>query len=322
MATIKDVAKRAGVSIATVSYVMNNDPRIKEETAKKVREAAEELNYLASGIARSLKKAKTDNVLVLVHNFSGPIYQEILEEIHTTLKKRDYRMIVSSGELAESFLSEKNVDGVIVLDTTVSPELLARISKNGFPIIDQRKVYGKDSKIIVKRIDGFTPSYEVIKLAIQEGNRKFGYMHGTEDSPDNIKRYNGFMKALDEQGLMPLFLLHGEFLEKEGYRSFKEHVESGGELPDVLYCANDEMAIGVINYCNEKGIRIPERMKIIGFDNIDLGRYITPKLSTIDVNRAEWSRNLAESIIDAIEGRPENIRKYDPAYRIIRRETF
>ena len=322
MATIKDVAKRAGVSIATVSYVMNNDLRISEATAKKVRQAAEELNYLASGIARSLKKAKTDNVLVLVHNFSGPIYQEILEEIHTTLKKHNYRMIVSSGELAYSFLSEKHVDGVIVLDTTVSPDLPARISKNGFPIIDQRKVFGKDSKIIVKRIDGFTPSYEIIKLAIREGNRKIGYMHGNEDSPDNIKRYNGFLKALEDNDLEPFCLLHGEFLEKEGYRAFKEYHEKGGELPEVLYCANDEMAVGVINYCNESGIKIPETMKIIGFDNIDLGRYITPKLSTIDVNRAEWSRNLAESIVDAIEGRPENIRKYNPAYKLIRRETF
>jgi LacI family transcriptional regulator len=322
MATIKDVAKRAGVSIATVSYVLNNDPRIKKATADKVLQAAEEVNYLASGIARSLKKSKTNNVLVLVHNFSGPIYQEILEEIHTTLKSLNYKMIVSNGELADSLLLEKQADGVIVLDTTVSPEMLNRISRNGFPIIDQRKVYGSDSQIIVKRIDGFTPSYEVIRLAIEEGNKRIGYMHGNQESPDNIKRYNGFMKALKEYDLSPFCVLYGEFLEKKGYQAIKEYYESGRELPDLLYCANDEMAIGVINYLREKNVKIPEAMKIIGFDNIDLGRYIEPTLSTIDVNRAEWSRNLAESIVDAIEGRPENIRKYDPKYQIIRRGSF
>ncbi len=322
MATIKDVAKRAGVSIATVSYVMNNDPRIKESTAKKVLKAAEDVNYLASGIARSLKKAKTNNVLVLVHNFSGPIYQEILEEIHTTLKSMNYKMIVSSGELADSLLLEKQADGVIVLDTTVSPELLDRISRNGFPIIDQRKVYGSESRIIVKRIDGFTPSYEVIKLAIQEGNKRLGFMHGNQESPDNIKRFNGYSKALKEFGLKPFCLLNGDFRENVGYEAIKTYYESGRELPEVLFCANDEMAIGVINYLNEKQIKIPKTIKIIGFDNIDLGRYIEPKLSTIDVNRVEWSRNLAESIIDAIEGRPENIRKYIPKYKIIRRGTF
>ena len=165
MATIKDVAKQAGVSIATVSYVMNNDPRIKKETADKVLKVAEEINYLPNGIARNFKKNKTNNVLVLIHNFGGPIYQEILEEIHTTLKALQYKMIVCSGELANNLLQEKQADGAIVLDTTVEPNLLERVAKKGFPIIDQRKIYGPASEIIVKSMDGFTPVYEVVKLA-------------------------------------------------------------------------------------------------------------------------------------------------------------
>jgi len=322
MSTIKDIARQAGVSIATVSYVLNNDPRIKKETAKKVLLVAEEMNYLASGIARSLKKSKTNNVLVFVHNFSGPIYQEILEEIHTTLKELQYKMIACNGELAESMLLERQADGAIVLDTTISPQLLQKIAKKGFPIIDLRKVYEKESNIIVKRIDGFTPAYQVIKLAIEEGNRKIGYMHGNEDSPDNIKRFNGYLKALTEFKLKPFCLLHGEFREKNGYQAIKTYFEGGSPLPEVLFCGNDEMAIGVINYLNEVNVKIPDVIKIIGFDNIELGRYIKPSLSTIDVNRAEWSRNLALSIVDAIEGHFENIRKYNPKYNIIRRDSF
>ena len=103
MVTIKDVAKEAGVSIATVSYVLNNDPRIKKETREKVLKAAKKLNYVANGIARSLKKSKTNIIIVFVSNFAGPIYQEILEAIHINLKERNYRMIVSNGDLAESF---------------------------------------------------------------------------------------------------------------------------------------------------------------------------------------------------------------------------
>ncbi|MGI6730251.1 MAG: LacI family DNA-binding transcriptional regulator [Bacilli bacterium] len=322
MATIKDIAKQAGVSIATVSYVLNNDPRIKKETAEKVLQVAEEMNYLASGIARSLKKSKTNNVLVFVPNFGGPIYQEILEEIHTTLKKLDYKMIACNGELARDMLTEKQADGAIVLDTSVSPDLLQRIAKNGFPIIDLRKVYEKDSPIIVKRMDGFTPALEVINLAIEEGYRKIGYMHGNEESPDNIKRYNGYLQALSEHNLEPFCLLKGEFRERDGYLAIKAYHESKQELPEVLFCANDEMAIGVITYLNEVGIKIPEQIKIIGFDNIQLGRFVSPSLTTIDVNRAEWSRNLAISIVDAIEERLDDITKYEPKYRVIRRESF
>jgi LacI family transcriptional regulator len=322
MATIKDIARHAGVSIATVSYVLNQDPRIKKETADKVLKAAEEMNYLASGIARSLKKSKTNNVLVFIPNFGGPIYQEILEEIHTTLKTYGYRMIACNGDLATSMLEERQADGAIVLDISISPDLLSRVARNGFPIIDLRKVYEKDSAVIVKRMDGFTPAYEVITAAISEGYTKIGYMHGVEESPDNIKRYNGFIKALSEHGLEPFCLLKGEFLEGGGYSAIKAHNEKQKPLPEVLFCANDEMAIGVINYLNEVGINIPDEVRIIGFDNIQLGRYVTPSLTTIDVNRAEWSRNLAVSIVDAIEGRLDDITKYDPKYKIIRRSSF
>lgn len=322
MATIKDVAKKAGVSIATVSYVLNRDERIKKETADKVLQAAEELNYVASGIARSLKKSKTNNVLVFVPNFGGPIYQEILEEIHTTLKALNYKMIACNGELAENMLVEKQADGAIVLDTSVPPELLQKIARNGFPIIDLRKVYEKDSKIIVKRMDGFTPAYEIITCAINEGSTKISYMHGSEESPDNIKRYNGYLKALSDNHLVPYSVLKGNFREEGGYQAVKSYYEAKNALPEVLFCANDEMAIGVINYFNEVGIKMPKEIKIIGFDNIQLGRYIQPNLTTIDVNRVEWSKNLALSIVDAIEGRMDEITKYSPKYKIIRRQSF
>ena len=216
MATIKDIAKQAGVSIATVSYVLNNDPRIKKETAEKVLQVAEEMNYLASGIARSLKKSKTNNVLVFIPiwwaNLSGDSGRNSYH-----IEKLDYKMIACNGELARDMLTEKQADGAIVLDTSVSPDLLQRIAKNGFPIIDLRKVYEKDSPIIVKRMDGFTPALEVINLAIEEGYRKIGYMHGNEESPDNIKRYNGYLQALSEHNLEPFCLLKGEFRERDGY---------------------------------------------------------------------------------------------------------
>lgn len=172
MATIKDVAKAAGVSIATVSYVMNNDPRIKKETAEKVLKVSEEMNYVASGIARSLKKNKTNNVLVFVPDFGGPVYQEILANIHYTLKERNYKMIVCNGDLANDLLNERQTDGAIVLDTSVSPEMLIRLAKTGFVVIDTRKIYQPEDKIIVNRMDSYTPSYELTKMFLKEGIKK------------------------------------------------------------------------------------------------------------------------------------------------------
>lgn len=322
MSTIKDIAKKAGVSIATVSYVLNNDPRISEETASRVRQVAEEMNYLASGIAKSLKTKKTHNILIFIPEFGGPIYQEILEEIHQALKAAEYRMIVCNGDLANEMLLERQADGAIVLDISVSPDLLEKIAKTGFPIVDSRKVYQKDSRIIARQMDGFTPTYEVIKTVIGEGYRNIGYMHGSAESPDNTKRYNGFHQALNDSGIKPFCELKGEFREKNGYLAIKNYYEQKQPLPEVLFCANDEMAIGVINYFNEIGLTLPDSLKIIGFDNIQLGCYVKPTLTTVDINRAEWSRMLAETIVGAIEDCLDKVPKYHPKYRIIRRESF
>lgn len=322
MSTIKDVAKAAGVSIATVSYVMNNDPRIKKETAEKVLKASKEMNYVASGIARSLKKNKTNNILVFVPDFGGPIYQEILANIHETLKAKNYKMIVSNGDLATELLNERQTDGVINLDSSVSPELLIRIAKTGFVIVDTRKIFDVEDKIIVNRMDSYTPSYELTKMFIQEGYKRIGFMHGSSESPDNIKRFRGFSDALKEVNLEPACLLFGEFRENLGYKAIKEYLEQGNSLPEVLFCSNDEMAIGVINYLKTINVKIPEQIKITGFDNIDLGMYVRPSLTTIDINRADWSKNLARITIDAIEGRFEELTKYSPKYKIIRRESF
>ena len=322
MATIKDVARAAGVSIATVSYVMNNDPRIKKETAEKVLKASEEMNYVASGIARSLKKNCTNNILVLTPDFGGPIFQEILSNIHIELKKRNYRMIVSNGDLASELLNERQTDGLINLDPSVSPELLSKIAKTGFVIFDTRKVYKPDDKVVVSRMDSYTPTYELVKMMIRNNCRKIGFMHGSIDSPDNIKRYNGFVDALKEEGLEPFCILHGEFLEKGGYDAMNDYLTNHNQLPDALFCANDEMAIGVINCLNDRKIKIPEQIKVAGFDNIQLGKYCKPSLTTIDINRADWSKNIANSIVDKIEDPGKEIENYNPHYEIIRRESF
>jgi LacI family transcriptional regulator len=317
--TIKDVAKEAGVSIATVSYVLNNDPRIKKETREKVLKAVKKLNYVASGIARSLKKAKTNIIIVFVSNFAGPIYQEILETIHVKLKERNYRMIVSNGDLAESFLLERQSDGAIVLDPNIPLDLLIKAENKNYPIVDTTKMINQNN-IIDLHINSFDPAYEVIKLAIKENYQKIGFMHGNQKSLDNKLRYEGYLKALKEHNLEPFCLLNGNFTETSGYDAIKQYIIDGNELPEVLFCSNDEMAVGAMDYLKKRDIEIGKDIKVIGFDNIELSRYYRPSLTTIDINRSEWSASIADTIINMIEGK--KVKPYITKSRIIRRDTF
>ena len=193
MVTIKDIAKAAGVSIATVSYVLNNDPRIKKETAQKVLKVSEELNYVASASAKILKTKKTNIILTVIPDFGGPVHAEIIANIHKTLKAHNYQMLVCAGDIAEDILSKQLADGVIVLDPKVNPDILRKLSTTKVKVLDTRKIYSDDDSVYVNRIDSFTPSKELTNIIINEGYKKIGFMHGNLESPDNIKRYNGFI---------------------------------------------------------------------------------------------------------------------------------
>lgn len=322
MVTIKDIAKAAGVSIATVSYVLNNDPRIKKETAQKVLKVSEELNYVASASAKILKTKKTNIILTVIPDFGGPVHAEIIANIHRTLKAHNYQMLVCAGDIAEDILSKQLADGVIVLDPKVNPDILRKLSTTKVKVLDTRKIYSDDDSVYVNRIDSFTPSKELTNIIINEGYKKIGFMHGNLESPDNIKRYNGFMEALEENGLKPHCILFGNFVEEEGYEAIKKYVESNEPLPEVLFCSNDEMAIGVINCLESMGYNLPKDMKIVGFDNIAFCEHIKPTLTSIDINSSDWAKSLAKIIINLVEEKEVNLDKFIPDYKIIRRESF
>ena len=322
MVTIKDVAKAAGVSIATVSYVLNNDPRIKKETAKKVLKASEELGYVASSFARSLKTNKTRIVLTVIPDFGGPIHAEIIASIHKELKANNYQMLVCAGDIAAEVLSKQLTDGVIVLDPSVSKEVLKKLAKTRSVVFDIRNIYDDEDQVYVSKIDFSTPTKEMTKLIISEGYTKIGFMHGNLDSPDNEKRFEGFLSALNENNLEPFCILKGNFIEEEGSIAIKNYLAEKNPLPEVLFCSNDEMAIGVIKTMTEMGYNLPEDMKIIGFDNIGACEYITPTLTTISFNRTEWAKSLAISMIELIENNDTNLEKFGPKYEIIRRNSF
>ena len=322
MVTIKDVAKAAGVSIATVSYVLNNDPRIKKETAERVLKVSQELNYVASSSARSLKTNKTNIVLTVIPGFGGPIHTEIIASIHKELKDNNYQMLVCVGDIAEDVLSKQLTDGVIILDPKVSPEVLKRLAKTRVKVVDTRKIYEDTDSVFVSRIDFAKPSKEIVELMIYEGYTKIGYMHGHLESPDNIRRYKGFCEALNDHNLKPFCILNGNFIEEEGANAIKEYLSCGNKLPEVLFCANDEMAIGVIKTLTNLGYNLPNDMKIVGFDNIAACNYVVPTLTSISFNRSEWAKGLARSMINLIENKEVNSKKFIPNYTIIRRNSF
>lgn len=309
MSTIKDVAKVAGCSISTVSYALNNDKRIPDITADRIKKIASEIGYFPSAAARNLKKRNTDTVLVAISDFGGPVYHELLDGIHFQLAKSGYTMIVSTGISSNNLLKERSADGAVITDIHISDQSLIQLAKNFRPIIvlDRRL---KDTNIYNMTIDNHKAMYRLTKDILSKGYSKIAYVHGVKDAYDNQTRYSGFLAALQEKGIKVFREYYGNFTKPSGIMIGEELLKDSN-LPDMLVCANDEMALGIMETLQKNGKIIPSDIGISGFDDIDLSSYVNPQLSSIKVNHFEWGKTIALTLIKLLKEEEVDIHKQE-----------
>jgi len=292
MATIKDVAKLAGVAVSTVSYALNNDAKISEETKKKILKAAEELNYYPSGAARNLKKQKSETIGLFLNDLSGPFYSQVVEGIQEVVASHGYNLIACStygGEnsSAHRFLREKFVDGAIIMGSSIPDSLILSIAGETFPIVVLDRELNADYVHSVL-IDNLQGAYDAVTHLIQMGRRKIGYLSGPSNNYDNIRRFEGYKKALEDNGVafQPRMVMQGKYTEAGGYQAMKVLLASN-QLPDAIFAGNDEMAIGAIRAMQEENMKVPDDIAIVGFDDIMLAAYVQPPLTTVRHSKYE-----------------------------------
>lgn len=298
MPTIKDVAKLAGVSISTASYALNNLPKVHPETKKRIFEAAKTLNYYPNGIARNLKTRKTRNIGVFIYGFAGPIFSDVLEGIRQTLQENNFNIVVSSGKSSANLLKERQVDGAIIFDNELSDEVIINYANYGLPVyVLDRKLEGKH--IYSSIIDNEGLVYAFMKDMIKKGYQDFGYLSGPKVAFNNNRRYEGFLAALNDANIKTHEHYDADFTIQGGYK-VGQTLAKQTKRPKFIYCANDESAIGLMQALKEAKIRIPEDVAIAGFDNIYLGEYMAPKLTTIGIDHTLWGKEVAGSILDIL----------------------
>lgn len=298
--TIKDVAKKAGVSISTASYALNNRPNVHPDTKERILKVAEDLNYYPNAHARNLKTKKSSNVGVFIYGFGGPIFSDLLEGINLSLQKKDYNIIVSSGKASAVMLRERQVDGAIIFDNNITNEQIISYAKNHPVIVLDRRLEGEN--IYHTMIQNDSLVYDFITSMIERGYQKISYLAGPSDAFNNQERYKGFTKALTDKSLKEFSYIQGDFTIGSGYQAGVELAKQK-HLPQMVYCANDELAIGLINALNEHGIHVPSQVAVAGFDGITLDEYITPKLTTIEINHMDWGRQIAGFLIRVINNK-------------------
>ncbi|MBM7615193.1 LacI family DNA-binding transcriptional regulator [Alkaliphilus hydrothermalis] len=284
---IKDVARKAGVSISTVSRVINESKVVKPETYKKVMKVIEELGYKPNAIARSLKVKNTKTIGILIPDISNQFYPEVVRGIEDIANMYQYNIFLCNTDLDYEkeikyfdALAEKQVDGVIFIGNIVSEELYKRFITYEIPVVS---IGATPEAIPSVTIDYEGASKAMVKYLIQKGHQRIAMISGNGNDPVvGIARLEGYKKALMESNISIVneLILEGGSRFKHGYEAAIKLLEMD-EPPTAIFVANDEMAIGTIRAALENGYSIPEELAIVGFDNIDMASKIYPALTTV-----------------------------------------
>ena len=288
MATIYEVSKAAGVSLATVSRVMNGNAKVSDRTRQKVVDAMEALGYKPNAIAQSLASNRTNSVGLLVSELHGSYFGDLMSTIELILKKHGKHVIITAGHVDESretdaidFLTSRRCDALIVHAEAVTDDYLVSLSNASVPVaVVNRKVNGLEDKCFVAdNVDG---GYLATKAVLDKGHRNIGYISGPLFKTDASDRLTGHKKALAEAGISfePSLMFEGDYHESSGQEGFTSLL---AQHPDMtaLVCANDEMASGAMTAAREAGFDLPGQLSGVGFDNAIFCRYLYPKLTTV-----------------------------------------
>lgn len=289
MATIYEVSKLAGVSLATVSRVMNNNTPVKESTRRKVLDAMAQLDYRPNSIAQSLASNRSNSIGVLVSELHGPFYGAMLTGIEAEFRAAGKHVIITAGhsDLATEqdgieFLKSRNCDAMILHVEAVSDDYLLALAAEETPFV----LLNRHIPAIADRcisLNNELGGYLATRHLLQQGHRQIAYIAGPMWKTDARDRYHGHQRALAEYQLTadPALFFEGDFRETGGSKGLESLLKTGKTF-SALVCANDEMASGAITAARELGLNIPQQLSVMGYDNVNFAYYTYPKLSTID----------------------------------------
>jgi LacI family transcriptional regulator len=305
--TIKDVARAAGVSVATVSRVLNASGAVAGETRDRIRRVAEELRFIPNDAARSLSTRRTGMLGVLLPGLHGEFFSEVIRGLDQAAQASGFHLILSSshaaGETVEAALRAMRgrVDGLVVLSPYVDVAVLAANLHDHVPAVLVNSPVESDG-FDALRVDNYGGAREMVMHLGGHGHRRIAMLCGPEGNHDAGERLRGYRAALAEMGIAPdgALELPGDFTDDAGFRA-AERLLATNPRPTAVFAANDSMAIGLISALRRAGVAVPGEVAVAGFDDIPISRYLTPPLSSVHVSISELGARAMEQLVRAVE---------------------
>ncbi|MBC1559932.1 LacI family transcriptional regulator [Listeria booriae] len=301
MVGIKDIAKKAGVSISTVSYALNGSPKVTDATRKRIVAIADELNYIPNMAARTLKTRETKIVGIYLANYSGIFYGQLLHGLTDTLLSKGYELIVCSGKKAHRFLPERMIDGAIILDMGFVTDELLGYAERGHKIVvlDREIAHPNIRQVLLDNKAGATLAIDYLKTGF---SGRFYLVTGPENTYDSEERLKAALSELERFRDEEVIVIPGDFSKATGEKAAQQIEQEWDGKPVAVFALNDEMAIGMYNYFAKTKLQIGRDVKLVGFDNTEVGEYLQPRLATIEYSKYKWGAVAAEKLLKLLEG--------------------
>lgn len=311
MATIRKIAEKAKVSIATVSRALNNDPKVTEETKKLILKIANELNYKPNIVARNFAK-KTSNIIGLIlPDITDEFFSELIKGVDEVTYQHNYfTMVISSHRYLQlestlsSVLRNGLLGGLILLVPNINASLKNILSQTKIPFVLISGGMNTTNYDVVS-VDNYQGAYDITNYLIKKcGYTKIAHITGPTDNDDAKIRLKAFKDSCLENNIsIPKnFIVEGDFTRESGLKSGME-LMSLKNKPEVIFAANDMMALGCYDAASKKGLSIPDDIAVVGFDDIFVSQYLNPPLTTVRAQIEDEGKKAAELLIEKIKSK-------------------
>ncbi|MGR9977845.1 DNA-binding transcriptional regulator CytR [Escherichia coli] len=308
-ATMKDVALKAKVSTATVSRALMNPDKVSQATRNRVEKAAREVGYLPQPMGRNVKRNESRTILVIVPDICDPFFSEIIRGIEVTAANHGYLVLIGDcahqNQQEKTFIDliiTKQIDGMLLLGSRLPFDASIEEQRNLPPMVMANE-FAPELELPTVHIDNLTAAFDAVKYLYEQGHKRIGCIAGPEEMPLCHYRLQGYVQALRRCGIMvdPQYIARGDFTFEAGSKAMQQLLDLP-QPPTAVFCHSDVMALGALSQAKRQGLKVPEDLSIIGFDNIDLTQFCDPPLTTIAQPRYEIGREAMLLLLDQMQG--------------------
>jgi DNA-binding LacI/PurR family transcriptional regulator len=328
VATVKDVADLAGVSTATVSRVLNNHPQVADETRARVLSAVEQLGYQPSRVARRLRVKSTQILGLIISDIANPFFPSVVRGIEDVAYANQYTLLLCNSDedpdkesLYIDIMRSESVAGVIISPVAETDNYSRVLLQSGVPVVamDRRMLDLEVDTVIVRNVEG---AYQAVSHLLKLGHHRIGFIGGPPRTTSGRERREGYGKALIEHGIESdqALIKIGDFKQAGGYRMTCELLEMN-EPPTAIFTVNNLTTLGALNAIHERGLRIPQDVAIIGFDDMPWAPSLDPPLTAVSQPTYELGCTAANLLLKRIADKGREITEVNLDPRLIIRDS-